>query len=63
MLAAPVVPPSTLDRLSHECDDAVVLAAPEPFFAVGMFYQNFEQVSDEDVTRLLRAANQLRRVA
>jgi putative phosphoribosyl transferase len=53
VMAVPVIPPHTLDELSFECDDAVVLAAPEPFYAVGLFYQDFEQVSDEEVLRLL----------
>ena len=56
VMATPVIPPSTLDRLQYFCDDAVVLAAPEPFYAVGMFYEDFEQVSDQDVIRILRTA-------
>lgn len=58
VMATPVIPPNTLDRLSFECDNSVVLAAPEPFYAVGMFYENFEQVSDAEVVRLLRQAHQ-----
>ena len=55
VMATPVIPPSTFDRLQYECDDAVVLATPEPFYAVGMFYEDFAQVSDQDVIRILRA--------
>ncbi len=58
VMATPVVPPGTLDRLQFECDDAVVLAAPEPFYAVGLFYEDFAQVSDQDVIRLLKEAAQ-----
>jgi putative phosphoribosyl transferase len=54
VMATPVCPPSTLDALSFECDDAVALATPEPFYAVGLFYVHFEQVSDEEVVRILR---------
>ncbi|HLG50574.1 MAG TPA: phosphoribosyltransferase [Chloroflexota bacterium] len=56
VMATPVIPPSTLERLSYECDDAVALASPEPFYAVGLFYENFEQLTDEDVIRILTAA-------
>jgi putative phosphoribosyl transferase len=63
VMAVPVAPPSTLERLAPECDDAVVLAAPDPFYAVGMFYQNFDQTSDEEVVQLLQSAKLLRRAA
>ncbi len=55
VMATPVIPPSTLEHLSFECDDAVALATPEPFYAVGLFYENFEQVSDEEVLNLLKS--------
>ncbi|HEX5414334.1 MAG TPA: phosphoribosyltransferase family protein [Chloroflexota bacterium] len=57
VMATPVIPPRVLSVLSYECDDAVVIAAPEPFYAVGMFYQDFEQVSDEEVINLLKQAH------
>lgn len=60
VMATPVIPVGTLERLEVECDDAVTLATPEPFYAVGLFYQDFEQVSDQDVIRLLTAAKQSR---
>lgn len=56
VMATPVIPPSALSRLQYECDDSVVLASPEPFYAVGLFYEDFAQVSDQDVIRLLREA-------
>lgn len=56
VMATPVIPPDTLDRLQYECDDAVTLATPEPFYAVGLFYEDFAQVTDREVVRLLRAA-------
>jgi putative phosphoribosyl transferase len=57
VMATPVIPPSTLAQLEFECDDAVALATPEPFYAVGLFYQDFQQVSDQEVVRLLRTTN------
>jgi putative phosphoribosyl transferase len=56
VMAVPVVPPLTLDRLSYECDDSVVVEAPTVFYAVGLFYQEFDQVSDEEVARILKAS-------
>ena len=54
VLAAPVAPRQALAALSREADEVVVLATPEPFFAVGQWYDHFDQVSDEEVVRLLR---------
>jgi len=53
ILAIPVGPPDTIQRLEKECDQVVVLAMPEPFWAVGRFYTHFGQTSDEEVIALL----------
>jgi len=53
ILAVPVAPPDTLERLAGEADDIVCLASPEPFYAVGQFYRHFEQVTDEEVVALM----------
>ncbi len=54
ILAVPVAPPDTLERLSPEADEVVCLASPEPFYAVGQFYRHFDQTGDEEVVDLLR---------
>jgi putative phosphoribosyl transferase len=54
LLAVPVAPRQALAALSREADEVVVLATPEPFYAVGQWYDRFDQVSDEEVVRLLR---------
>lgn len=54
ILAVPVGPPETVAMLSREVDRTVVLSKPEMFWAVGAFYQHFEQTSDEEVVALLR---------
>jgi predicted phosphoribosyltransferase len=54
VVAVPVAPPETLDRLRGLADEVVCLHAPSLFFAVGQFYENFSQVADEEVIRLLR---------
>lgn len=60
VMATPVIPPSTLERLALECDNTVTLATPEPFYAVGLFYQNFEQVTDQEVIQILRGKRRQR---
>lgn len=58
VLAVPVAPHLTCDRLSSEVDELICLDMPEPFFGVGQFYRDFSQVSDEEVTKLLNRASQ-----
>lgn len=52
--AVPVAPPETLATLRPLTDDLVCLEAPVNFSAVGQFYEDFEQVSDEEVAAALR---------
>lgn len=58
VVAVPVAPPDTVATLRREADAVVCLAMPEPFTAIGLWYANFSQVSDEEVTtQLARAWN------
>jgi putative phosphoribosyl transferase len=57
VLAVPVAPPESLQELAPHADDVVALAAPASFFAVGQWYDDFTQVSDDEVNRLLAAAS------
>ncbi len=53
--AVPVGPRDTIERvLRREADRVVCLRAPTDFYAVGMFYQHFEQVTDEEVVAALK---------
>lgn len=52
-LAVPVAPPSTIEKLRGEVDHIVCVSMPEPFFAIGQFYMDFRQTTDEEVIRLL----------
>ncbi|MFY9662930.1 MAG: phosphoribosyltransferase [Candidatus Cybelea sp.] len=52
----PVAAPRTCANLRSVVDRVVCVATPEPFHAVGLYYKNFEQTSDDDVRRLLAAA-------
>ncbi|SFM73683.1 putative phosphoribosyl transferase [Marinobacter pelagius] len=56
VVAVPVAPPDTIEVLRREADDVVCLAMPEPFTAIGLWYVNFSQVSDEEVTEQLERA-------
>jgi putative phosphoribosyl transferase len=58
VLAAPVVSRLALASLRVSCDDLLFVAAPDPFFAVGEWYRDFSQTSDEEVVDLLRLARQ-----
>jgi putative phosphoribosyl transferase len=54
VLAVPVAPPSTLRELEKDADVVICLATPEPFYAIGQFYKDFTQTSDEEVRKLLK---------
>ena len=54
VLAVPVAPPDTIDALTSETDEIVCLEQPEDFFAVGQFYRDFHQVSDDEVKTILQ---------
>ena len=56
VFAAPVGPPSAPAHLEPEADDVVLIEAPPRFLAVGEWYRDFEQVSDEEVVAMLRDA-------
>lgn len=56
VIAVPVAPPSTCAELATQADEVVCIARPEPFYAIGAFYQDFHQVSDEEVRELLQRA-------
>ncbi|MFE0757322.1 phosphoribosyltransferase [Inquilinus sp. NPDC058860] len=56
VLAVPVAPPEVLETLSRLADDVVCLSAPHVFGAVGRFYDDFDQTTDEEVIRLLAEA-------
>ena len=56
VVAVPVAPPGTLESLQQEVDEVVCLDTPQFFPAVGAFYRDFTQVSDEDVIDLLQRA-------
>jgi putative phosphoribosyl transferase len=62
VMAAPVAPPDTCEELAQEADEAICLRTPPFFQAVGQYYEDFSQTSDDDVRELLtRAAQEISR--
>jgi putative phosphoribosyl transferase len=61
-VAIPVGPPSTIAELQKMADRVVCLYTPEYFQAIGEFYNDFSQTSDEEVTKLLHESKQRRKV-
>jgi predicted phosphoribosyltransferase len=54
VIAVPVAPAEVLDDLNQVADEVIVLYTPEPFIAIGRFYEDFAQVSDNEVKEIMR---------
>jgi putative phosphoribosyl transferase len=57
IVAVPVASPETCDEFRGLVDEIVCAETPAPFYAVGVWYEDFAQTTDEEVHALLRAAN------
>jgi len=57
ILATAVIPSGTMKQLQQFCDELVVLESSDHFFSVGQFFEDFRQVSDEEVRVLLNPAD------
>ncbi|MEX2556157.1 MAG: phosphoribosyltransferase family protein [Actinomycetota bacterium] len=53
VLATPVAPSRTVEELARVADDVVTMEEPEEFLAIGQFYEDFTQTSDEEVAAYL----------
>jgi len=53
VVAVPVAPPETCEHLTQRADEVVCLLTPRTMWAVGAWYEDFEQVSDDEVRELL----------
>ena len=65
-MAVPVAPAQTCQKLAELADEVIGLVTPEPFWSIGQWYDDFAQVGDEEVRRLLEqsaAATKRDRVA
>jgi putative phosphoribosyl transferase len=56
VVAVPVAPPSTVKELQWEADEVLSVMTPEPFFAVGQWYEVFDQTTDTQVRELYERA-------
>jgi predicted phosphoribosyltransferase len=54
IVATAVAPPETLQKIEEEADEVVCLQTPTFFYAIGEFFEDFSQVSDEDVIAILK---------
>lgn len=54
IVAVPVGPPGTIDKLKKVADEVIVVSTPLLFGAVGEFYQDFTQVTDDKVQEIMR---------
>jgi putative phosphoribosyl transferase len=58
IVAVAVAPRSTYEQLRAEADEVVCLFAPETFYAVSLWYERFDQTTDEEVRHLLARTNE-----
>ena len=56
IIALPVAPPGIVKELDKLADELVIIYTPSPFLAVGEHYQDFRQVSDDEVKKYLEEA-------
>jgi predicted phosphoribosyltransferase len=53
VVAVPTASPETCDELKTEVDEVICATTPDPFYAVGLWYEDFSQTTDEEVRELL----------
>ena len=61
VIGVPVASKSAVKKLSKEVDEVVAVLIPDEFYGVGVFYEDFEQVSDEEVMFYLDKLRELRK--
>ncbi len=60
VVAVPVAAPETCQEFRNEVDEIVCAVTPQPFHALGQWYEDFDQTTDEEVRLLLdRSAKEL----
>jgi len=57
VVAAPVIARSTFYQIHNAADEVAAVIAPEEFYGVGQWYEDFSQTTDEEVRRLLAETN------
>ena len=56
VVAAPVASRQAVAALRDVCDEILCVEVPEPFYAVGEWYRDFSQTSDDEVVELLQSS-------
>jgi predicted phosphoribosyltransferase len=56
VVAVPTAPSETCQELKRQADEVICAVTPEPFFAVGQWYDDFAQTTDAEVTELIQRA-------
>jgi predicted phosphoribosyltransferase len=56
IVAVPTAAPSTCAEFGHQVDECICCITPDPFYAVGVWYEDFSQTTDEEVRDLLERA-------
>ena len=59
VVAVPTAAPDTCDEFRAEVDEILCAMTPTPFYAVGAWYEDFSQTTDEEVQQLLKAARRV----
>jgi len=54
IVAVPVAPAEVVEKMKQHADMVICLETPPDFYAIGQFYENFEQLSDAEVINILR---------
>ena len=57
IISVPVAPPDVVSELKREVDEVICLLQPNQFYAVGMHYEDFAQISDQEVIEILDSIN------
>jgi putative phosphoribosyl transferase len=57
IVAVPTAAPSTCEEFRHEADECVCDITPDPFYAVGLWYEDFSQTTDDEVRALLERSS------
>jgi predicted phosphoribosyltransferase len=63
VVAVPVAAPETCEQLKAEVDEVICAVTPQPFRAVGLWYRDFSQTTDEEVRNLLAQSAEIGRAA
>ena len=59
VVAVPVSPPETVAKLQRHADEVICLETPSNFYAIGQFYERFDQLTDEETNSILRKSREV----